>query len=68
MNHLVPHIKTCSFYLDVNGDDCIHHIGIKYKEFGDDRHRRSIDEAQDGVVTLVEKLVTARWRFGTPNG
>ena len=59
MNHLVPHIKTCSFYLGINGDDYIHHIGIEYQEFGDDRHRRSIDEAQDGVATLVEKLVTA---------
>ena len=34
-------------------------ITIEYKEFGADRHRRSIDEAQDGVATLVEKLVTA---------
>ena len=57
MNHLVPHIKTCSFYLGVNGDEDIHHIGIEYQEFGDDRHRRSIDEAQTGIVTLVEKLV-----------
>lgn len=57
MNHLVPHIKTCSFYLGVSGDDDIHHIGIEYQEFGDDRHRRSIDEAHSGVVTLVEKLV-----------
>jgi len=59
MNHLVPHIKTCSFYLGVNGDDNIHHIGIEYQEFGDDRHRRSIDEAIDGVATLVENLVAA---------
>ncbi len=59
MNHLVPHIKTCSFYLGVDGDDSIHHIGIEYQEFRDDRHRRSIDAAQDGVVALVETLVDA---------
>ena len=57
MNHLVPHIKTCSFYLGVSGDDSVHHVGIEYQEFGDDRHRRSIGEAQDGVATLVERLV-----------
>ena len=57
MNHLVPHIKTCSFYLGVEGDDCIHHIGIEYQEFRDDRHHRSVDDAHNGVVALVERLV-----------
>ncbi|MDF1747062.1 FMN-dependent NADH-azoreductase [Gimesia aquarii] len=58
MNHLVPHIKTCSFYLGVNGDDSIHHVGIEYQEFGDERHRKSIDDAHDGVAALVELLVS----------
>ena len=59
MNHLVPHINTCSFYLGVSGDDRMHHIGIEYQEFGDERHRRSIDVAQSDISTLVEELVTA---------
>lgn len=58
MNHLVPHIKTCSFYLGVNGDDSIHHVGIEYQEFGDERHRTSIEDAHDGVAALVELLVS----------
>lgn len=60
MNHLVPHIKTCSFYLGVNGDDSIHHVGIEYQEFGDERHRKSIDDAHDGVAALVELLLSNR--------
>lgn len=56
MNHLVPHIKTCSTYLGVNVDKDFYHIGIEYQEFGDTRHNQSIKDAHEAILPLVEKL------------
>lgn len=57
MNHLVPHIKTCSTYLGVNIERNFYHIGIEYQEFGDSRHQQSIQDAHEAVPLLVKKLV-----------
>lgn len=57
MNHLVPHIKTCSIYLGVDPDKDFHHIGIEYQEFRDVRHQKSIRDARESVPFLVKKLV-----------
>ena len=51
--HLVPHIRTCAKYL---GADYIHHIGIEYQEFGDERHRASKEAAFAAVSDLVAEL------------
>ncbi|MBA4142477.1 MAG: NAD(P)H-dependent oxidoreductase [Nitrosospira sp.] len=53
MNHLGPHVRTLSHYLGVEE---FHEIGIEYQEFGDDRHRASIDLARQAVDELVEQL------------
>ncbi|PSB15585.1 FMN-dependent NADH-azoreductase [filamentous cyanobacterium CCP2] len=56
MNHLAPHVQTCSMYLGVDTDKNFHHIGIEYQEFGDSRHQRSIQEAHEAVSSLVKTL------------
>lgn len=56
LNHLVPHVRTCSTYLGVN-DENFYHIGIEYQEFGDSRHERSIQEARKAVSPLVKRLI-----------
>ncbi len=56
MNHLVPHIETCAFYLGISSNDDIHHIGIEYQEFQDDRHRESIKSANAKIPLLIESL------------
>lgn len=53
MNHLGPHVRTLSRYLGVED---FHEIRIEYQEFGDDRHRHSIEQAHRAVNELVEKL------------
>lgn len=57
MNHLVPHIKTCSTYLGVDVNQDFHHIGIEYQEFDDIRHQQSIQNAHEAVSLLVDKLI-----------
>jgi FMN-dependent NADH-azoreductase len=57
MNHLVPHIKTCSTYLGADVETDFYHIGIEYQEFGDKRHQQSIQSAHEAVPSLVKKLV-----------
>ena len=54
MNHLDTHIKACAHYLGVSET---HDITIDFQEFGDDRHRGSIDEAFSAVPALVDKLL-----------
>lgn len=56
MNHLVPHVKTCSNYLGVDVDKDFYHVGIEYQEFGDARHNQSIKDAHEAILPLVEKL------------
>ena len=52
-NHLVPHIETCAKYL---GADNVHHLGIEYQEFGDDRHKHSLAEAHNAATILAKSL------------
>jgi len=53
MNHLGPHVRTLSHYLGVTD---FHEIRIEYQEFGDGRHRQSIEDAYRSVEQLVETL------------
>jgi FMN-dependent NADH-azoreductase len=54
MNHLDTHIRTCAHYL---GAARVHHIGISYQEFGDERHEQSITRAQTELKALARKLL-----------
>ena len=53
-NHLDPHIRTCSKFLGVVQD---HLIAIEYQEFGDERHRQSVENAHRAVPKLVDHLI-----------
>lgn len=53
MNHLGPHVHTVSRYLGVED---FHEIRIEYQEFGDHRHRESVERAYRAVDRLVESL------------
>ncbi len=53
-NHLDSHIRTCSKFLGVVQD---HLIAIEYQEFGDERHRQSVENAQRAVPKLVDQLI-----------
>lgn len=55
MNHLGPHIKELAKYL---GADRFYEVGSEYQEFADDRHVRSIEDAKQAIVELVEKLTS----------
>ncbi len=51
--HLVPHIRTCSKYL---GAEEIHHIGVEYQEFDDDRHRLSRNKARAAIGEIAADM------------
>jgi FMN-dependent NADH-azoreductase len=53
-NHLDPHIRTCSKFLGAVED---HLIAIEYQEFGDDRHKQSVDNAHRAIPKLVDHLI-----------
>ena len=53
LDQLTPHLRTCSRYLGVAET---HRVAIEYQEFGDERHRRSVAEAQAEVGRLVDHL------------
>ncbi|SHF19393.1 FMN-dependent NADH-azoreductase [Microbulbifer donghaiensis] len=53
MNHLGPHVRTLGHYLGVED---FYEIRIEYQEFGDERHRQSIENAYREVDKLVETL------------
>lgn len=53
-NHLDPHIRTCSKFLGVVQD---HLIAIEYQEFGDERHKNSVENAHRAVPKLVDHLI-----------
>lgn len=53
MNHLRPHFDTLARYLGVSET---HQIAIEYQEFGDARHRASVEAAHVQVPQLVERL------------
>lgn len=50
---LTPHVQTVSRYLGV---ETLHHIGIEYQEFGDERFEASRKAAFAAIGPLVEKL------------
>lgn len=54
-NHLTTHLETVSKYLGV---DDIHHIGIEYQEFGDERFATSQAEAHAALPVMVSGLVS----------
>ena len=56
-NHLTPHIETVSKYL---GADEIHHIGIEYQEFGDQRFSDSKAKALKATPELVTSLISRK--------
>lgn len=53
--HLEAHVRTCARYLGVAVDD-VHHVAIEYQEFGDDRHRASLEEALAAAGGLARQL------------
>jgi len=53
-NHLDPHIRTCSKFLGIVED---HLIAIEYQEFGDERHKKSVENAHRAVPKLVDLLI-----------
>lgn len=54
-DHLTTHLETVSKYLGV---DDIHHIGIEYQEFGDERFAASQAEAHAALPEMVSGLVS----------
>ncbi len=57
MDHFTPHLRTLRGYIGV---DEMYRVAIEYQEFGDERHRRSVEAAQAEVVRLVEELSERR--------
>ncbi len=55
MNHLAPHLQTISKYLGV---DETYEIRVEYQEFGDTRHKDSIQKAYEAIPGLINKLST----------
>jgi len=53
MNHLGPHIRTVSKYLGV---DEVYEISIEYQEFGDNRHKRSIESAYESIPGMIKSI------------
>ena len=50
MNHLGTHIATVSGYLGVRDT---YHVGVEYQEFGDDRHKASVQAAINAIPALA---------------
>ena len=55
MNHLAPHLQTISKYLGV---DETYEIRVEYQEFGDTRHKESIEKAYKTIPRVVNELST----------
>ena len=55
--HLEPHVRTCARYLGVSAND-VHHVAIEYQEFGDERHRASLEGAIATAKALASELAT----------
>ena len=55
LNQLDPHIATCAPFIGVDGD-AIHTVAVEYQEFGDERHARSLAEAEAKAGTLAAAL------------
>ncbi|MBR9868052.1 MAG: ACP phosphodiesterase [Oceanospirillales bacterium] len=63
MNHLGPHLRTLSKYL---GADEIHEINVEYQEFGDKRHKRSIESAYKSIPELIKRITKKLASPGSP--
>jgi FMN-dependent NADH-azoreductase len=59
LNQLDPHIATCSPFLGV-ARDAIHTVAVEYQEFGDERHARSLVEAERHACALAGALACPR--------
>jgi FMN-dependent NADH-azoreductase len=55
LNQLDPHLATCAPFLGV-APDAVHTIAIEYQEFGDERHARSVREAEIETAALAARL------------
>jgi FMN-dependent NADH-azoreductase len=55
LNQLDPHIATCAPFLGVAREG-IHTIEVEYEEFGDQRHARSLAEAEAKAGALAAAL------------
>lgn len=55
LNQLDPHLATCAPFIGVAGD-AIHTIAVEYQEFGDERHARSLAEAEAKAGALAAAL------------
>jgi FMN-dependent NADH-azoreductase len=55
LNQLDPHIATCAPFLGVARDE-IHTVALEYQEFGDERHARSLAEAERQACALAGAL------------
>ena len=55
LEHLEPHVRTCAHYIGVARHD-MHHVAVEYQEFGDERHRDSLQGALDAVKALAGRL------------
>ena len=55
MNHLEPHLKTISKYLGV---DETYEMRVEYQEFGDTRHKESIEKAYKTIPGIVNEITT----------
>ena len=53
--HLEPHVRTCAHYLGVSGGD-VQHVAVEYQEFGDERHRASLESALSQAKALAGQL------------
>jgi FMN-dependent NADH-azoreductase len=51
--HLAPHLRTLSKYLGV---DTMYEIASEYQEFGDERHRMSVANAEDRAKRIASEL------------
>jgi len=55
--HLAPHVRTCAHYLGVAEGD-VHHVAVEYQEFGDERHRASLESALSLAKALASQVAT----------
>lgn len=65
MDHLTGHIETCARYLGVG---VVHKVAIEYQEFGDDRHKASVENALAAVDALAAVLEAPRTVQPEPAG
>ncbi len=55
MNHLDTHIRAIQHYLGIAQT---HHVAIEYQEFGDQRHKQSVDAALAAIDPTVRTIAS----------